>query len=337
MTELQVLWFLLVGFLLTVYAVLDGFDLGVGFWSFFVKKDEEKRALLNAIGPFWDGNEVWLLTGAGALFAAFPPVYATVFSGFYLALMIVLFSLIFRAVAVEFRSKLESPGWRKRWDLAFALGSSLPALLFGVALGNVMRGVPLENGEFAGNFFTLLNPYSLLIGLTGFFMILTHGAVYITLKTDGELARRAGKWAKASSVIFLLLVLAASAWTIAGQPRLMQNFKSFPLWFAVPALAVIAIVLVNRFVAADKPGKAFVASCIAIAALMGTAGIGLYPHLLPALDGAAGLTIFNASSSKLTLTVMAILALIGMPFVVGYTIWIYRTFGGKVESGHAAY
>lgn len=187
MTALQVIWFILIGVLLLGYTILDGYDLGAGFWYLFTKKEAHKKAIINAIGPFWDGNEVWILTGGGAIFAAFPDVYATVFSGFYLALMLVLLALIFRAVPIEYRNQHDNPQWKKWWDLGFGLGSALPALLFGVALGNVVNGLPLDELiNFTGNFFTLLNPYPLLFGLTGFAMFLTHGALYIQLKTDGE-------------------------------------------------------------------------------------------------------------------------------------------------------
>ena len=208
MSTLQVIWFLLIGILLAGYAILDGFDLGVGFWHLFGKKDEERRIFIRSIGPVWDGNEVWLLTAGGALFAAFPPVNASVFSGFYLALVLVLLGLIFRVVSIEFRNQLEDPSWRRRWDLAFSLGSALPALLFGVALGNLVRGLLLdESGDYIGGFFALLNPYSLLVGVTGVAMFATHGALYLALKTEGELQVRARGWASRAWIAYLVLFL----------------------------------------------------------------------------------------------------------------------------------
>ncbi len=331
MSTLQVIWFFLIGILLIGYSILDGFDLGVGFLSVFAKKDEEKRLLLNSIGPVWDGNEVWLLTGGGAIFAAFPHVYATVFSGFYLALMLVLFSLIFRAVAVEYRSKETSEKWRARWDLAFFLGSALPALLFGVALGNILRGIPLDKDmNFTGNFFTLLNPYSLLIGVTGLAMLVTHGALYLKLKLEGDLAERARTWASTSWLAYVLLIIAAYAVTIITQPHLLENYKSiFPLWI-LPILALIFIVLIK--VNLDNPGKAFFFSAGAILLNWATIGAGLFPRLVPALGNPdLSLTAYNASSSARTLTVMLVLAIIGMPIVVFYTIWVYKTFSGRVR------
>lgn len=333
MSALQVTWFLLIGLLLTVYAVLDGFDLGVGFWHLFAKKDRDRRVLLNSIGPVWDGNEVWLLTGAGAIFAAFPPVYATVFSGFYLALMLALLALIFRAVSVEFRSKVESARWRGAWDAAFGVGSSLVALLLGVALGNLLRGLPLDaDGNFTGTFFTLLNPYSLLIGAVGFAMLITHGALYLRLKTPQDLSDRARSWALKAWVAYLALFIAAGVVTIAAQPGLLINYQAAPVLWIIPLLALAFVVLIGVFTRKGRPGWAFISSSLSIASLMGMAGAALFPRLVPAL-GAPGLslTLSNSSSSELTLQTMLILALIGMPLVIGYTIWVYRAFAGRVE------
>lgn len=330
---LQVIWFLLIGVLITIYAILDGFDLGVGFWHLFAKKDKERRALLNSIGPVWDGNEVWLLTGGGAIFAAFPHVYATTFSGLYLPLMFVLFALIFRAVSVEFRSKVESARWRSAWDYAFAIGSVLPALLYGVAIGNILRGFPLDASKtFVGTFFSLLNPYALLIGLVGLAMFVTHGAVYITLKIEGEIAKRAKKWVSIGWDIYLALFILASIFTFISQPQLLKNFGAVPVLWIFPLLALVMIVGIAYFNWKGQPGKAFLASSFSIVGLCGTVASALFPNMVPALGRPElSLTIANASSSQLTLTVMLILALIGMPFVVGYTIWVYRMFKGKVN------
>jgi cytochrome d ubiquinol oxidase subunit II len=338
-TALQTAWFLLVGVLLTGYAILDGFDLGVGFWHLFTREDRDRRVLLNAIGPVWDGNEVWLLTGGGALFAAFPHVYATVFSGFYLALMLVLLALILRAVALEFRSREDSPRWRAAWDWAFALGSSLAALLLGVALGNILRGLPLDaQMNFTGSFFTLLNPYALVIGLLGFAMLATHGALYLVLKSEGDLAARARGWALKAWVAYLLLFVLALVITPITQPHLMQNYRADAVLWVVPALAGVAVILIGVFHRREQSRLAFLASCVSIAGLMALVGVGLFPSLVPALgDPALNLTIANASSSALTLKTMLILALIGMPLVLVYTVWIYCTFSGKVRLAPDAY
>jgi cytochrome d ubiquinol oxidase subunit II len=335
MTGLQITWFLLIGLLLTVYAILDGFDLGLGFWHLFTKKDQERRAMIRSVGPVWDGNEVWLLTGGGAIFAAFPPVYATVFSGFYLALMLLLLALIARAVSVEFRSKVESAGWRRSWDTAFGVGSSVAALLFGVALGNLLRGLPLDSeGNFTGSFFTLLNPYALLIGATGFAMLATHGALYVALKTGGELETRARGWARTAWYFYLGLFVLASVVTIALMPDLLENYLLSPILFGIPVLALGFIVLLGMFIIKGNPRRAFLFSALSIVGLMTTAGASLFPRFVPALGAPElSLTIFNSSSSELTLTTMLILALCGMPLVIAYTAWVHKKFAYKIQLG----
>ena len=278
MTELQVIWYMLVGVLLIGYAVLDGFDLGVGFWHLFTRKDKDRRTLMNAIGPVWDGNEVFLVAGGGSIFAAFPHVYATVFSGMYLALMLLLFGLIFRAVSLEFRSKEESPRWRGSWDIAFAVSSILAALLFGVALGNILRGLPLdESKNFIGSFWSLLNPYSLLFGVTGLFMFAAHGATYIVMKTEDELAASAKNWAKTTWMLFFILFIITTAITIITQPHLLKNYLALPFLFVVPVFA--AIVMILSFIANNKykATRAFLFSSLTIISLMVTIGISLFP------------------------------------------------------------
>jgi cytochrome d ubiquinol oxidase subunit II len=329
MIALQYTWFILLGVLFAGYAILDGFDLGVGLWYPLTKKDEERRGLLRAIGPVWDGNEVWLLTGGGALFAAFSPVYATVFSGFYLALLLVLLGLILRATGIEFRNKVASAGWRKSWDLAFFIGSLLPALLFGVALGNLVRGLELDSaGNYVGGFIALLNPYALAVGLAGLAMFATHGALYLTLKTEGELRDQARTWAARAWIAYLTLFLVCAAWSLAVYQR------GHPVWAAVAALAALfAIAAIGFFNRAGASLKAFICSALSIVALFCATGASLFPNLVPASnDPALSLTIFNASSSQNTLTVMLIFALIGMPVVIGYTIFIYRTFAGPIKA-----
>lgn len=329
MIALQYTWFILLGVLFAGYAVLDGFDLGVGLWYPLVKKDEQRRSLLRAIGPVWDGNEVWLLTGGGALFAAFPPVYASVFSGFYLALLLVLLGLILRATGIEFRNKVASTGWHKIWDGAFFVGSFLPALLFGVALGNLVRGLELDSeGNYVGGFWALLNPYALTVGLAGLAMFATHGALYIILKTEGELRPQGRAWAARAWIAYLVLFLVCAAWSLAVYQR------ELAAWAAAAALvALFAIAGIGYFNRAGSSLKAFICSALSIVALFCATGASLFPNLVPASnDPALSLTIFNASSSQNTLTIMLILTLIGMPMVVGYTIFIYRLFAGPVKA-----
>jgi cytochrome d ubiquinol oxidase subunit II len=335
---LQNVWYLLIGVLITGYAILDGFDLGVGVLSPFVaRNDRERRLLLNAIGPFWDGNEVWLLTAGGTLFAAFPHVYATVFSGFYLALMLLLFALIVRAVSFEFRSKVESKGWRRVWDWVFFVGSFLPALLTGVAVGNVVRGVPLDaQMEFTGSVFTLLNPFSLLVGLTGLVMFLAHGAIYLMVKTNGAVAERAKRWAVTGWIALVVLAVLTTFVAVMDVPARFDNYLRAPIAWVVPLLTAIFLAAMRVNLGQGKAGKAFLFSALSIAGLMGIFGLANYPYLLPARNAVEyGLTIYNASASRNTLTVMFIIALIGMPLVIAYTAYIYYVFRGKarVEEG----
>ncbi len=328
MSALQVTWFMLIGVLLTGYAILDGFDLGVGFWHLFTKKEKHRQANLRSVGPVWDGNEVWLLTGGGAIFAAFPPVYACVFSGFYLAMMLVLLGLIFRAVSIEFRHQLDSRSWKRKWDLAFGLGSVLPALLYGVALGNVVRGLELDaTGNYTAGFFALLNPYALLVGLTGLAMFVTHGGIWIAGKTSGQQNEQARAWASRSWVAWLVLFLVVSGWSLAAH---VQGSIVLPLAAALVALA--AMVVARHAVGVGNTRRAFAASSLAIAGHLGAAGATLFPNMVPATnDPSLSLTIWNASSSQNTLTVMTVLAVLGMPIVLGYTAWVYRMFSGKVD------
>lgn len=333
MSALQITWFGLVGVLLAGYIIMDGFDLGVGFWHLCTKTDKDRRSLMSAILPYWDGNEVWLLSGGGAVFAAFPKVYATVFSGFYLALMLVLFALIFRAVSLEFRNHSESEGWRKFWDGAFAFGSIIPALLFGVAMGNIIRGLPLnEAGDFTGNFFTLLNPYSLLLGVTGLMMFAAHGALFAAIKTSGELAQRAKSWAANAGLVFCVLLTVVVVVTALTQPRFMANYMSLPVLWVLP---VLALGTAWASLIQGKGGKimpAFLISSGSMLAIIITCAAGLFPNWVPAInDPALSLTVANASSSPLTLKTMLILALIGVPIVLAYTVWVHTIFKGKVS------
>lgn len=327
MEALQIIWFILIFVLLTGYAVLDGFDLGTGVWHLFATKKEERDQFIKAIGPFWDGNEVWLLTGGGAIFAAFPPVYATTFSGFYLAMMLVLLSLIFRASSIEFRDKVQSESWRKLWDVAFAIGSTLPTILFGVAVGNVVRGLPMnEIGDYTGGFFALLNPYALLIGLTTLSMFAVHGATFISHKTTGELQQKAGKWLNASWPVYFVLNIVAIIWTLAAY----QHASLILSWF-VGILAILSVIGIRFAHRQCKDLWGFLASGLSILLNMVFVACSIFPMWVPSIDDRTmGLSIYNSSSSQLTLTVMLILALIGMPIVLGYTAFIYRTFRGKV-------
>ena len=338
--DLNTVWFALVGVLFTGYVILDGFDLGVGMLHLFVvKRDEERRVFLNAIGPVWDGNEVWLVTGGGALFAAFPAVYATVFSGFYLAFMLLLCALIFRAVAIECRSKHPSPRWRACWDVGFAAGSTGSALLIGVAMGNIAWGIPLgADGEFAGSFLGLLHPYALAMGVTTVALFAMHGSIYLVLKTEGELQARVRRWVNPLIIAFILCYVIVTLATLLYIPHITEAFRREPWFFGIVVLVVLAIANIPREVSRGKAFFAFLSSCAAMAGLMAIFGVGAYPNLVFSNPNPAhSLTAFNAASSQKTLAVMLTIALIGVPAVLAYTASIYWIFRGKVKLTKASY
>ncbi len=337
--DLNAIWFWLVGVLIIGYAILDGFDLGVGVLHLFVRSNDDRRIFLNAIGPVWDGNEVWLLTGGGALFAAFPVVYATVFSGFYVALMLLLAALIFRAVSMEFRGKIDDPRWRSFWDWAFGLGSALPALLFGVAYGNILHGVPIDRAQvYGGSFFGLLNPYSLLVGILSLVLFTMHGAIYLTLKTSGELLSRLKRWIRVAWLLSLVLYAAATVASWFVSQWLFDGMAHNPVCWVLCLLLVASAITVPLFVRKERYFRALLSSSLLIASGIGLSALSLFPRLVPSsTDLSYSLTIYNASSSETTLNTMLIIALIGMPLVLLYTIFIYRQFKGKVIIGHESY
>ena len=336
---LNTIWFLLVAVLITVYAILDGFDLGVGNLHLFAKTEEERGIFIKAVGPTWDGNEVWLITGGGALFAAFPPVYATVFSGFYLAMMLVLVALIMRAAALEFRNKVESTAWKGMFDKLFFLGSFLASVLFGVAVGNLMRGIPIDQGgTFTGTFLGLLNPYSIFMGLLSLAMFTLQGATYLTLRVSGGLAERVSAWAMRLWAVFVAVYLAAALWTFGLSPHLYHRYYAVRWHWVSIALFVAAVAALPVFIKKRKPAQAFLCSSLAIAGLTSTLALAAFPLLAPSSTNLDySLTAFNASSTDLTLRTMLILALVGVPIVIAYTIYIYTVFKGKVDGAAAGY
>ena len=336
---LNFVWFVLVGVLFTGYVILDGFDLGVGTLHLFTKTDEERRVMLNSIGPVWDGNEVWLVTGGGALFAAFPMVYATVFSGFYLAFMLLLVALIFRAVAIEFRSKLPMRWWRQMWDVGFSIGSGLSALLIGVALGNVIWGIPLDAGkEFAGDFIHLLRPYPLLVGVTTVALFAMHGAIYAVMKTEGALHEKLRGWINRCILIFVVCYVAVTVATILYVPHMTETLRAHPWLFIVAVLNALAIANIPREISRSKDFSAFLCSCAAMVALMTLFGIGMFPNMVYSFPNPENsLTLINSASSAKTLTIMLIIAAIGVPLVLAYTASIYFIFRGKVKLNATSY
>ena len=330
--DLQTLWFILVTVLFCGFFLLEGFDYGVGILLPFVgKQDRERRMVINTIGPVWDGNEVWLLTAGGAMFAAFPNWYATLFSGFYLALFLILVALIVRGVAFEFRSKDERPSWRRLWDGAIFVGSALPALLWGVAVANIVRGVPIDAGmHYAGTFFDLLNPYALLGGLVTLSLFVLYGALFLQVKTDGAVRERVERVARIAWLPVLVLVLAFVAFS-AGQTDMFATLNVVKL--ASLAIAVVALLAAIVAILRKRYGLAFVGTAVTILAtvvlLFGT----LFPRVMPSSLGAAyDLTIYNASSSQYTLQVMSVIALTLVPVVLAYQAWTYWVFRKRLTA-----
>lgn len=337
--DLNATWFVLICVLITGYAVLDGFDLGIGTLHLFIQADRDRQTLLRAIGPVWDGNEVWLITAGGALFAAFPIAYATVFSGFYPAMILLLFALILRAVAIELRNVHPNAHWRRVWDAGFSLGSILAALVLGTAMGNILWGVPLDQKhEFAGALGSLLNAYALLVGLTTLLLFSVHGAAYGALKTEGGLRDKLRHLGFRVGVATMLTLAVAMAITIVAVPHVSARLHAWPWLLVLPTLTLLCLVAALRGLARDAPKCAFRATCAAIVLVMAQVALGLYPNLVTSRpDPANSLTIYNAASSQKTLGIMLILALIGMPLVLLYTALVYRVFKGKVHPDTAGY
>jgi len=337
--DLNIFWFVMLGVLLTGYAILDGFDLGVGTLHLFVKGDRERRIVLNSIGPLWDGNEVWLVTFGGGLFAAFPHAYATAFSGFYLPFMLLLAFLMGRAVSLEFRSKQPAPWWRAYWDFSFSAASTLAVLLFGVAVGNAMQGLPIgADKEYAGSVFDLLGPYPLLVGALAVAMCTMHGSIFLYLKTEGALQQRVHGWMWRSFFAFLALYVAVSVATLLLVPHATQSFERWPAAWIVVVLNVLAVANIPRAIHLGRPGYAFVSSCCTVAALNFLFGMALFPNLLvSSLDPSFSLDIYNAAASQKTLGIMRTIVFIGLPFVAAYTATVYWVFRGKTKLDETSY
>ena len=324
--QLNEIWFLIVGFLFIGYFVLDGFDFGVGMALPFLGKDDtDRRVLINTIGPVWDLNETWVLVAGASLFASFPEWYASLFSGFYLALLLILAALIVRGVAFEYRGKGETAKWKKTFDWMITIGSALPALLWGVAFANIVNGVPLDAQHvYTGNLFTLLNPYGLLGGLVTLTLFFTHGLIFITLKTEGEIKDRARELAKKAGYVTTVLAASFLLWT------LFAHFSMIGLALtAVAALSLIAAQVANF---AKRDGWSFALLVVTIVTAVGALFSALYPNVLPSTtDPAFSLTIQNASSSQYTLTVMSWVAAFMLPFVIAYQTWTYWVFRKRIS------
>jgi cytochrome bd ubiquinol oxidase subunit II len=327
--ELTTFWFILIAVLWIGYFTLEGFDFGVGMLlPILAHDDRERRVLINTIGPVWDGNEVWLLVAGGATFAAFPEWYATLFSGFYLPLLLILVALIVRGVAFEYRAKRQREEWRNGWDIAIVVGSFVPALLWGVAFANILRGVPIDaNKEYAGGFFNLLNPYALLGGLTTLLLFLTHGSMYVALKTDGPIRQRARLLAVRVGVVAAVVAVAFLVWT-----QVDTGNAGSAVLFVLAALALVAGLVTCLQV---REGWAFTGTFAAIALAVAGLFVALFPDVMPTtLADGVSLTTANASSTHYTLTVMTVVAVVITPFVLAYQAWTYWVFRKRIGVQH---
>ncbi|MBA3957507.1 MAG: cytochrome d ubiquinol oxidase subunit II [Parachlamydiaceae bacterium] len=337
---LQFIWFVVVVILLTGYAILDGFDLGVGMLHLFSKEDNERRLMLNSIGPVWDGNEVWLVTAGGALFAGFPDVYATLCSAFYLPIMLLLSGIIFRAVAIEFRSKQPMAWWRWMWDIFFSFASLLIALVLGIALGNMIRGIPLDDQkEFIGDFWSYTHPYTLMVGVMAVALFAMHGSIYILMKTEGALHEKMRARVNPTIIFYIICYAMTTMATLIYMPHMTEAFKERPWIFFVAVANMLAIANIPREIQKGKDHLAFASSCVNIMTLMILYAIGTFPNIVRAINDPENLslTVHNSSSSLMTLNILLLITLIGMPIVIAYTVSVYWIFHGKVRLESTSY
>jgi cytochrome d ubiquinol oxidase subunit II len=338
--RLEFIWFIVFVTLLTGYAILDGFDLGVGMLHLFSKKDEERRLMLNSIGPIWDGNEVWLVTAGGALFAGFPSVYATVCSAFYAPIMILLCGIIFRAVAIEFRSKRPESWWRWMWDVFFSLASLVIALSLGILLGNLVQGIPLDNEhEYIGTFTDFLTPYPLFVGVLTVALFAMHGSIFLMMKTEGAFHEKMRQWVNPSIIFFIMCYAITTVATLLYYPHMVSAIQHRSPFFVIAIINMFAIANIPREISLGRDARAFACSCLNIICLLGLYAVGTFPNMVRASNDPEhlSLTVFNAASSTLTLQILLIIAAIGVPLVIAYTISIYYIFRGKVKLDHSSY
>ncbi|MGB0837365.1 MAG: cytochrome d ubiquinol oxidase subunit II [Flavobacteriaceae bacterium] len=333
------LWYLVVGAVFSGYAILDGFDLGAGAWHLFFKRGDNRRIALNAVGPVWDGNEVWLVIGGGALFAGFPIFYATLFSAMYIPFMLFLFCLIFRAISIEFRSKEKMAWWRQLWDVSYSVSSILLSFFLGVVLGNVLQGAAIDSDyEFVGKTLDFFNPYAILVGLTTLALFMMHGAIFLLLKTEGWLYNKLLVLLKRGIIFFILMFAITTVYTLIYIPHLSDAFKSYPSLFLAPLLAFLSIANIPRLASKKKFLWAFIFSCISISMMLVIVAIELYPVLWRStLDLENSITIYNAAASMKSLEICLIFAAVGIPLVLSYTFFVYKTFWGKVEMDENSY
>ena len=335
-----ILFYLVIAVSILFYIALDGFDLGVGALHLLAKSDRQRRIHLNAIGPVWDGNEVWIVVIIGGLFAGFPECYATVLSGFYSLIMGLIAGLIFRAAAIEFRSKAESPAWRQSWDVIFCLASILVAFILGLILGNLIEGIPLNQAhDFVGTYRNFFRPYSILIGVTAVALCSMHGAIYLVMKTEGEEHVAIRRWVVPSILVFISCYLAVSVFTIYSMPHMTLFFRNHPLFSIIPLCALLAIFNIPRQISKGYDGWAFIFSCLSIALLVSLYAFGTFPTIVAStIDPSENsLTIYNSASSPKTLSILLTIVAIGVPLVLAYGCWVYRIFRGKVKLDKFSY
>lgn len=337
--DYNTLWFLVVGAVFSGYAILDGFDLGAGALHLFIKGDENRRVALNAIGPVWDGNEVWLVIGGGTLFAGFPEVYATLLSGMYIPFMLFLTALIFRAVSIEFRSKEKMKWWRTAWDISYAISSALLAILLGVVLGNVLQGMSIdENFHYQGNWLDFLNPFAIVVGITTLALFMMHGAIYLSLKTKGKLFEHVKTFVRNTVIGFVVIFVILSFYVLLYEPRLTDIFSNHPVLFVIPLVMILSIANVTRLVAHRKFLPAFIFSGLTIALLLIVSAINLYPNIIiSTLDPAFTMDIYNSASSQKSLGIMLLMSAIGAPLAIFYSAFVFWTFRGPVDMDEHSY
>lgn len=337
--DLPTWWFLVIGGLITGYGVLDGFDLGAGALHLFFNKEESRRLALNAIGPVWDGNEVWLVIAGGALFAGFPLVYGIILSTFYIPFMLFLVSLIFRAISIEFRSKEPMLWWRKMWDVSYMISSVVITLLLGLILGNLIQGIPINaQQEFTGDLLTFFNPYAILIAVTTLSLFMLHGAIYLVMKTENRLYTKLTVLVNNCSKFFILCFILTSMATLIYIPHMTQEFKRNPALFLLPLLAVLTVLNIKRNIDGRKYFIAFIFSSFITAILLILFAIGLYPRIIiSTTDPAYSISIYKAASSEKSLKIMLLIACIGTPLVIAYSTFVFWTFRGKVKLNEMSY
>ncbi|WP_337040571.1 cytochrome d ubiquinol oxidase subunit II [Emticicia sp. 17c] len=332
-------WFLVIGGVFSGYAILDGFDLGAGALHLFLNKEESRRKALNAIGPVWDGNEVWLVIGGGALFAGFPVVYATIFSAFYEPFMIFLVMLIFRAISIEFRSKEPMQWWRKTWDFSYSFSSIILALSLGLILGNIIQGLPLDKDYvYKGTLTDFFNPYALLVAFTTLALFMMHGAIYLVMKTENRLYAKLTILVKNTTIFFVLMFAITSIVTLLYIPHMVKRYQEVPYMFAFPIMAILAVANITRQISKRKYRYAFISSATVTAILMVLVAVGLFPNIiLSSIDPSYSITVHNGSSTDKSLKIMLLFAAIGVPIVAVYTSFVFWTFRGKVKLDETSY